>query len=298
MDIQALKAFKAIADLGSFSAAADALFITQPAISKRIATLEQRLGVDLFYRVNRQVKLSQAGNMLLPKASLIIREVENAERTLSHYGEENIGILQLGISHHIGLHRLPPVLRDYSKQYPKVKLDLSFVDSEAGFNGVLNGDLELGLVTLPPINGKPDIKTADTSYDLTIKEIWHDPLEFAVKKGHPLSKKSKVSLEDLTKLDAILPKKSTFTYQILTSKFAKADLNFISSMNTNNFETIRMMVSIGLGWSILPKTLIDDSLAVLPVKEKLSRSLGYVIHPKRPLSNAAKCMIALLESTA
>ncbi len=278
MDSQNLKAFIAVADHLSFSVAAEQLCLTQPAISKRIAQLESSIGTRLFDRIGRQVQLTEAGRVLLPRARAIWRDMEEAAMMVAHLGESVSGRLRIGTSHHIGLHRLPDVLRRYSRAYPAVQLDLHFIDSEEAWEGVLHGDLELGIVTLPP---EPDSRAMT-------QVVWEDPLVFMAAPDHPLAQKTRIPLKLLTQYSAILPSPTTFTRRIVERLFARQDLRLDISMSTNYLETIRMMVAIGLGWSVLPATMLADDLINLPVSAPLPvRHLGYVMHPSRSLSNAA-----------
>ena len=120
MDTQHLQAFVAIAEQGSFSAAAEKLHLTQPAISKRIALLEDQLGTRLFDRVGRSVILTPAGKILLNKAQLILSEVTATQRAIADLKGEVQGQLSIATSHHVGLHYLPPVLREFSSLYSQV----------------------------------------------------------------------------------------------------------------------------------------------------------------------------------
>lgn len=286
MDTQSLQAFLAVASHGSFSRAAEELFLTQPAISKRIAQLESQLDTRLFDRIGRQISLTEAGQALLPRARAILRDMEEAGRAISSLSDKVSGTLRIGTSHHIGLHRLPDVLRRFSRSYPQVKLDIHFIDSEEAWVGVLQGDLELGVVTLPP---EPDPRA-------TTRVIWEDPLVFVAAPDHPLSTRKRVTLEMLTQHSAILPSPVTFTRRIVEGLFATHGLKPDISMSTNYLETIHMMAAIGLGWSVLPTTMLDDQLVCLSVLSRLPvRQLGYVIHPARSLSNAGRHFIEVLE---
>ena len=128
MDLANLSAFIAIAESGSFSGAAERLFLTQPAISKRIAGLEQQLDVRLFDRLGREVTLTEAGRALLPRAYQILNVLDDTRRALTNLNGAVSGRLTLATSHHIGLHRLPPLLRVFTRQYPAVALDIQFMD--------------------------------------------------------------------------------------------------------------------------------------------------------------------------
>ena len=287
MDTQALTAFLAVAESGSFPTAAERLFLTQPAVSKRIAQLEQQLGTRLFDRVGRRIRLTEAGEALLPRARQVLLELEDMGRAISNLTGTVSGTLRIGTSHHIGLHRLPPVLRRFSREYPDVKLDIHFIDSEEAWEAVLHGDLEMGVVTLPP---QPDPR-------LHSQAVWQDPLVFMAAPEHPLARLDRVTLETLTGYSAILPSPVTFTRRIVESLFEEQALTLNISMSTNYLETIHMMVSIGLGWSVLPETMLDDSVVRLNVDTALPvRRLGVVTHPGRSRSNAAGAFLDILNS--
>ena len=287
MDTQALTAFLAVAESGSFSTAAERLFLTQPAVSKRIAQLEQQLGTRLFDRVGRRIRLTEAGEALLPRARQVLLDLEDMSRAISNLTGTVSGTLRIGTSHHIGLHRLPPVLRRFAREYPDVKLDIHFIDSEEAWEAVLHGDLEMGVVTLPP---QPDPR-------LHSQAVWQDPLVFMAAPEHPLARLDRVTLETLTGYSAILPSPVTFTRRIVESLFEEQALTLNISMSTNYLETIHMMVSIGLGWSVLPETMLDDSVVRLNVDTALPvRRLGVVTHPGRSRSNAAGAFLDILNS--
>lgn len=286
MDTQSLNVFTAVAEHGSFSIAAERLFLTQPAISKRIAQLEQQLGARLFDRVGRRIRLTEAGRALLPRARQVLLDLEDMSREISNLTGQVAGTLRIGTSHHIGLHRLPPVLRRFSRDYPQVKLDIDFIDSEEAWEAVLHGDLEMGVVTLPP---QPDPR-------LHSQVVWDDPLVFMCAPEHPLAGRASLPLALLTDYSAILPSPVTFTRGIVEGLFHEHGLGLTISMSTNYLETIHMMVSIGLGWSVLPETMLDDSVVRLNVDTPLPlRRLGVVTHPRRSRSNAARAFLDILD---
>ena len=143
MDTQNLKAFLLVAETGSFSIAAQKLHLTQPAVSKRVAQLEEQLNVSLFDRIGRTISTTEAGQALLPHARAVQLELQAAEQSVRDLAGEVRGRLRLATSHHIGLHRLPPVLSFFSKAYPAVQLDIEFMDSEQAYDLTLRGEVEL-----------------------------------------------------------------------------------------------------------------------------------------------------------
>ncbi|RRN59001.1 LysR family transcriptional regulator [Pseudoxanthomonas sp. SGNA-20] len=284
MDWGSLSAFVAVAERGGFSAAAEQLHLTQPAVSKRIAQLEQDLEVRLFDRLGRQVVLTEAGRLLLPRARQMLAEADAARRALQDLGQDIGGRLSLATSHHVGLHRLPALLRRFTALHPRVALDIRFMDSEQAYAQVLGGDVELAVTTLGP-----------TEAPLLATPVWDDPLRFVVAPDHPLARMAKVGLADIAAHPAVLPDPGTFTHRIVAQAFARRGLSLQLRLTTNYMETIKMLVSVGLAWGALPLTMLDAQVQVLPVQGvQLSRQLGYVVHGGRTLSRAAQAFIALL----
>ncbi|EXJ09951.1 LysR family transcriptional regulator [Nitrincola nitratireducens] len=286
MDNASLTAFVTVTDCQSFSEAADRLYLTQSAISKRIALLESQLNCRLFDRIGRHVMLTDAGRHLLPKAREILLAIKDAERLVSNLRGSVNGRLCVAASHHISLHRLPPVLKHYVAKFPEVELDLRFDESELAYESVLRGDIELALITLAPEHDARIISQV----------IWQDRLFYVASQQHVLAKESRLTLDRLSQYPAILPRSNTFTHQLVLKQFSEHNLEPSVHMSTNYLDTLRMMVSIGLGWSLLPETMIDDTLVRLQLNvEPVERPLGYIYHRNRTLSNAALEMIQLLE---
>ena len=283
MDINTLKAFVAVAETSSFSLAAERVFLTQSAVSKRIAALESELGVKLFDRIGKTTSLNEAGRKLLPRANNMLQEMEDIQRSISNLSGDVTGNLTMAISHHIGLHRIPPILRKFRQQHPHVHFDIRFLGSEAACHTVAQGKLELGIVTLP----------TEPPSNLAITKLWHDPLQFVVSEEHPLAEIKQPTLEDLVKHQALLPGIGTYTRNVLEQALAPKELTIDVAISTNYLETLKIMTSTGLGWSLLPEIMIRDSgLRVISIQGlNLFRTLGTVTHSARTLSNAASAML-------
>ena len=287
MDIQNIRAFLMVAETGSFSRAAENLYITQPAISKRISTLEFNLDCKLFDRLGKKIQLTQAGEALIPSYQRIMAEMVESERIISALRTHVSGHLQFGTSHHIGLHRLPPVLRQYTNQYPEVELDIQFMDSEQAAELILKGSIELALVTLPDIIDRP-LKTLP---------IWSDPMQCVVARDHELASIKNVTIRQLLNYGVLLQSHNTHTRSIIDKALKlPADIKII--MESNYLETIKAMIQNGLGWGVLPESMIDDSLHRLPIKGiRMERHLGILYHASRTLSSPANGLLELLSTT-
>lgn len=282
---QNLRAFLEVAKHKSFSLAAETLHLTQPAVSKRIALLEQQLQCSLFDRIGRYVSLTEAGQALLPHANSIMQQLLDAQQAVRDLSGEVAGQLRLATSHHIGLHRLPPILHEFSKRFPAVHIDIDFMDSEQAYDLIMQGQAELAIVTLAP---------ASDSSTVTLP-VWTDPLDVMVAPDHPLASLAPCPLEKLSEHAAILPGLNTYTGQIVKKLFDQHNLKLQISMATNYLETIRMLAAVGLGWTVLPRSMCDDTLRPLSVEGiSIERTLGLVYHRNRSLSRAAQAFIDIL----
>ena len=290
MEIDNLKAFLAVAETGSFSQAADRMHLTQPAISKRVAQLERQFDALLFDRIGRTVRLTEAGDSLAYRANLILQQVEDTERAIRNLNGEVGGQLSLATSHHAGLWRLPRVLSRYIEKHPDVSLDLHFMDSEVAHERIIHGELEMAIITLAP----------SLHERLIAEPIWRDELVFVCSRAHDLAIRKNVTINELAEYAAILPDMTTFTGRIVQGMFKDHDLPLEVSMSTNYLETIKMLIGVGLGWSVLPKTMLGDDVVVLDISIEidLARTLGVIHHVNRTLSNAGEAFINLLREAS
>lgn len=287
MNPDSLKTFLTIVDKGSFSLAASLLRLTQPAVSRRIAQLESELGTTLLDRVGRSVTLTPAGRALVPQARRILEEIDQTKRSIQGLSDSVSGTLSLATNHHMGLWRLPQLLKLFRQNYPQVSLDLHFMDSEPAHDMILRGEMELGLVTMAP----------KSHSQLKSIPVWKDPLVFVYSATcsdeDPLASQQKISLSLLSDHPAVLPDVSTFTGRIIREIFAKAKLSLNINTSTNYLETLKMLTSIGIGWSLIPKTMVDSTVRELKVTSPATRTLGFVHHQHKTLSSASRAFIDL-----
>lgn len=294
MDIDSLLAFVNVYKERSFSKAAARMELTQPAITKRIQSLEKQLDAKLIERLQRDILLTEAGEALYPHALSVLHEIDNARHAIKNLGQRIDGELRIVASHHIGLHRLPMILKEFSKRFPDVDLKLNFLDSESAYSILGDNQADIAFITTP-----------DQIRDDYIAHLsWDDPMSFICSRSHPLAKLKKVTPKDLSEHSAILPSRTTLTYRVVASMFKQSDLTLNASIPTNYLETMKMMAGVGMGWTVLPNTMIDEELKVLPVNlensfeasAKLKRRLGAISYRRKSLSNAAKAFIGVAES--
>ncbi|MEM9103021.1 MAG: LysR family transcriptional regulator [Pseudomonadota bacterium] len=287
MDIELLKTFLKIVEYSSFSNAAAELNLTQPAVSKRVHSIEKQLGSKVFDRIGHQILLTDAGEVLKVHAVKMINAFENCQHAISNLQQEVRGTLELATSHHVALHHLPSPLRNFNQTFPQVKINFHFLNSEEAYQAVLSTKVELAIITLSPKH----------SSQIKAHKLWEDPLIPTISPSHPLHKaNTPVSLEELSQYVAILPEKSTYTREMIEEKFIEKSLRIQRVTDVNYLETIKKLVETGLGWSVLPTKMVDSSLIPIYNKElNMSRQLGLITHRSKTLSRAAVEFINILQ---
>jgi len=289
MDTTQLKTFIECAKQLSFSRASEQMHISQSAISKRIASLESELGRRLFDRLGRDIRLTEAGVTLLPHARDALMMLENSINALRNMNAQVAGPLHVATSHHIAGKRLPAVLKQYRRRYPEVELHLQFMASETACQAVIDGDVELAVLTLPP----------RLDSELRHWTIWSDPMQLVISRDHPLLQTQPTpSVEELIReVPALLPDSSTFTRQIIDQALRPYPIRIAQCANF--LDTLHMLVDIGMGWSVLPRSMLGPSLLAIDAADApIVRHLGILCNEKRSLSNAGLRFIDLLVENA
>ena len=161
------------------------------------------------------------------------------------------------------------------------------MDSEKAYDGILQGRFEVAVITLAP-QPHPKIES---------RIIWPDELAFMVADDHNLLKESQVTLETLRRYPAILPGPGTYTGRMLRNVFEQHGIPLPTTMTTNYLETIKMMVSISLGWSLLPTSMVEPGIRSIGLPGiTIERQLGYIHHREKSLSNAGRAFLRLLDA--
>ncbi|MCO7223627.1 LysR family transcriptional regulator [Pleionea sp. CnH1-48] len=294
MDAKTLKSFIAVATHHSFTTASEQLHLTQPAISKRIAALEKSLECRLFDRVGHNIQLTAEGQLLLKEAQQLVQQMEFTRQKVRNLSGAIAGPLQVATGHHIGLHRLPKIIKALLAQHSGIDLNIQFMDSEEAWQGVLEGNIELAVLTLPEDN-QPSFNHPQLQH----YPIWNDQLGLFCAHDYELASHTNKGLQVLSDYPVIFPDKFTFTRTSIIRYFNEHDIPLPQIKTGNYLETIKTLVECGLGWGVLPKTLENNQLVQLFEDEfKLHRTLGLIHHKKRPMSNAAKAFLDLLLTDA
>jgi len=248
-----LKIMAALAENGTLTAAANALFLTQPALSHQMRYLEKKLEVSLWERDGRQLRLTQAGELLLQAAQQILPVLEQTEKTLKAYGEGRQGILRIGVECHPCYEWLKTILAEFLVAMPDIDVDIINKFQFSGLEGLLNHHVDL-LVT-------PDVlKKAGLVYE----PLFNYELVLLVAESHRLATKSYIVADDL--LAELL-----LTFPVAHQRldvFTQFLLPAVVTPTTKAIESLDIMVqmvSLERGVTVLPNWLADDYCTKLAV---------------------------------
>jgi len=283
LDLHKLEIFYRVAELKSFSQAAERLSLKQPTVSAHVQELEEALGGKLLYRIPGKVSLTPLGQLLVEKARSLLAFKRETVAAVEQFHGKLSGELWIGGSSIPGQYLLPPRLGAFVKKYPEVKPILRIGDSAGIVNEVLEGKVELGFVGFKGENGP-----------LSFEKIWQDEMILVVSKDHPWSRRKSVALGDLRSEKFVSRERGSGTLdsfrELLAKKGQAADKILNVVMELGNTEAIKEALIAGAGISILSRTsitreLADNILVEVPIRGlKMTRDFYEVVHKRRPLS--------------
>ena len=288
--LKQLRAFCHAARLGSVTRAAEALFLSQPAVSLQLGALEDELGVKLFERQGRRLNLTHEGEALYELARPLIDgldglegEFRNRLRGLSA-GELNIAAGSSTI-----LYFLPPLVEAFREAHPEVQLKLHNVTGKDGLAMIRSDEVDLAVGSM-----------LDVPTDLDYAPVRSfDPMLIAPL-GHPLATAHPLTLEDISPCGLILPPKRLTTYRLVDLVFQQRRVPYTVALEVGGWEIIKQYVAMGLGISIVTGICLTDTdherLAVRNLRAYFPpRSYGVVIRKGKYLSPQARAFVDLVK---
>ena len=287
LDSRQLRAFVILARTGSFTRAAKELFLSQSAVSHAMKALEGEVGCRLLDRVGKKVALTQAGEQLLHHAEKILTEMQSARNSLEHLGKWGQARLRIGASSTACRYILPPVLREFKRDYPQCLIAIGAGDAADAIESLQNNQIDLAIV-LEPKN--PD------AFD--IHPLFEDELGFVLSPSHPWATDGVVR-DDIPKQNYILYQKNSYTQRLIEDYFRQEKMVLNTVMELGSMEAIKELVNLGLGVSILApwiaaKELQEKSLVALPMgRRKLKRTWVIASRKGRRLSIAEETFIKM-----
>jgi DNA-binding transcriptional LysR family regulator len=289
MELRHLRYFEAVARLNHVTRAAAELHVAQPALSKQLRDLEGELGVALFDRVGRRVRLTEAGEALLPHARAVLAQVEAARAAMAERVGLRRGLATIGAPPTVGTNLLPAALAAFNQRYPGIELRLR----EAGLSTLLEllaaGLADLVVVTLP-VDGP----------DLAIAPLFSEELVLAVASRHPLAGEPKVALASLADEPFVLSPPNYELRDATIDACRRAGFAPRVVLDGGEMDTLLRFVAAGLGVALVPRLALGgqaDIAAVQISDQRLSRSLAIAWRDDRVSSPAARALREFLVET-
>lgn len=271
-----LQVFHAVAKYLSFTRAADALYMTQPAVTFQIKQLEEQVNTRLFERRHGGILLTAAGELVLSYAEKILALSDEMETRLGEMSGEVRGTLLVGASTTIAEFMLPPILGEFNALYPQVRARLSVANSESIENRVAEHALDVGLIEAPAsLSG------------LESKVCCEDSLQVICAPDYPLAGAKSVTPKTLAEYEFISREPGSGTREVIEAYFRSHQIDPATlkiQMELGSPEALKGVVATGLGFSIVSRAVVEKEISLgllvaIPLKPALKRSL-YLIHPQ------------------
>lgn len=296
MDLRQLEIFVKVAELGSFSRAAEALFLTQPTVSEHIRTLEDELGVRLLDRLGRGAAVTKGGALLLSHAQRMLALAREARQAMESFQGRMSGELLVGASTIPGEYILPALIGRFKEKFPDIAITLLIGDSQGAIEWVAEGRAEIGVVgARPPHRG------------VEFRELMPDDIVLIVSAAHPWQGRKQVTLLELRGEPLLLRERGSGTRAALESALREAgadvaDFRVVGEMGST--QAIKQAVKAGVGVSLLSRRAVEEecragSVWCLRVKDlKIARAFYLATHRERSRSPLAEAFRAFVEAEA
>lgn len=279
MEISQLQYFQAVARVRHFTKAAEACAVSQSALSRSIAKLEEELGVRLFARRSRHVELTQAGEHFLYHVDRVLRELAEAKRELTQQETKGGGMVNVSFFHSFGGYLLPMLLAEFHAQYPEIRIKLNQHNSKFLMQQVESGKTDLCLCS-----------TMTTAENIAWMYLWSEELFVAVPKDHPLAQRGSVTLRDVEAEPLITLKPNYSLRTLVDQSFELAHSHPQIIFEGDDVNTLASLVAAKLGVSIIPNIPGVEHLGIvyLPITFPVcKRAVGIAWNTTKQLSPAA-----------
>jgi LysR family hydrogen peroxide-inducible transcriptional activator len=288
METHQLRYFLAVAQTGRFTAAAKASNVSQPSLSIQIAKLESELGGELFERTRKGARLTARGETFLPRAKMILEQMESARDDAKALSGLTLGKVSLGCMPTTGAHLLPPILTAFRKSHPKIQVQLKEESSPDLARDLEQGEVELAI-----------LDEAGLRPGLAHQMVLTEELLLALPAKHPLAWKKTLALKQVAAEPFILMKTGHGFRQITLELYRKAGLEPKVVFESGGIETVQALVAAGLGISLVPQMVAKfPGVAYAHIASaKAERTLSLAWRKKAPLSPAAEALKKVITDT-
>ena len=279
MTLDQLRIFLAVAENMHFTRAAEALYLTQPAVSAAIQSLEEEYRVKLFDRIGRHIEITEAGQFLQTEAQKILEYVGATERGLRELNNLQRGELRLGASLTLGNYWLPNTISYFKRLYPGIFVNCTLANAEEICEKIVLGKVDLGLIAGEV---KPSLKK-----NLDQEVVGSDCLKIVVGKSHPWFERKEISLTELITGDWVMRESGSGTQQMFEQSLRNrgidtTELNVILVLCSS--EMVKAAVENGVGVAAIPELMVKKelelgtlhSLLIIDDRENLNESVNII----------------------
>jgi DNA-binding transcriptional LysR family regulator len=269
---------------GSLSAAAEAMCITQPAVTKGIQRLQEYYEIKLFNRFGKKMALTDAGEVLYGIAESIFEMENQAEESLRDFQQRKRGFIRILSSESFGSYYLPFIINRFSKANPGIRISVDLLPTEQIVEKTAALGNDLGFISYPVPHKK-----------LFMREILEDSYQIIVPPGHPFALKSVIEPEDLAGQPVIVHEKGSAPRKSTEEFAGKHNINLTIPLELSNNEAIKTAVEEGVGIAIITRRVVSKEiemgkLRAIPLSDPAMTRKFYLIHHKdkylsRPLQN-------------
>jgi LysR family transcriptional regulator, transcriptional activator of the cysJI operon len=278
-----LKVFCDLVETGSFSVAADRNGITQSAVSQQIKTLEQRFGVVFFERGKKNFSITPEGTVFHAAAVRMLEIYRNIDAELHSVRNEVGGPLRVATVYSLGLHELPPLLKDYRARFPQVDLTVSYRRNHTVYDEVLNDHADLGVVAYPrPRRG------------LVVEIFAQDRMVLISAPGHPLARRESLRVKDLHGQSFISFEPDLPTRKAVDQLLREHEVDVEQAMELDNIETVKRAVEVESGVALVPSNSVAEEAATGQLRAmhledaEMWRPMGTVLRRGRTITPALR----------
>ncbi len=289
MNMRQLKAFMAVAQTLSFAEASKKIFISQPALSLAIKSLEESVGGRLLIRTTRAVSLTAEGKTLYEKGRRLVDEWDAMEEEMRQLFRLERGMVSVAAMPSFAASQLPEVIALFRQKYPVINVQIHDVIAEETVEMVRSGKVELGVTFMPP--GMADIDG--------FTKLARDEFVSVIPVGHPLSNRETVSWSELLESDFIALQRPSMVRMLVEKTLSDAGIELDVTFDSHQLATVGRMVSNGLGVSVVPALCVQQmeqlGAKVVPIHSPtVSCDLGVLTNQKDQLSVPAQAMFDVL----
>jgi len=293
MNFNQLKAFYYTVKCGSLSAAAEALYITQPAVTKQIQQLQTAYGVKLLNRFGKKMVPTDAGEVLFDFADKIFQFESQAEESLRDFQQRKSGRLRIHASESFGAYYLPHIINLFRKKYPKVRVSVNIFPNREIIENTVKLENDMGFISYPFEHKK-----------LVVQEVLEDRLVLIVPPSHPFSRKKLLEPRQLNGQPVIMHEKGSASREIVDEFARRNNLSVSISLELSNNEAIKRAVEEGIGLSLISEHVVHEEvkekrLKSIPLADPaLKRKFYLIYHREKYLSRPFQLFIQMVNQWA